>query len=325
MPGVPLSLLEREEISVALIADREVAWAVIARRVERHPTTIAREVAANGGRHGYRPAVADRRAARCLARPKPRRLAEPGWLRDRVTCELAAGRSPVAIWADLAAEAAVDPLVPVVCVETIYTTVYSRVLDVKPSECLRTRRPRRRRRGQRCPTPRLVLPSIAERPAVVNDRAEPGHWEADQIIGARNRSSMLWLTERVTRYSIGVGMPDGYDADATLAGLVHGFEQIPAHLRLSVTFDRGSEWACWETLAATYAMKAWFCDPHAPHQRGQIENLNRQWRWWFPRGINLALIAQTAINDVAGIVNGQRRRSLGYHSPTHLYTALTVQ
>jgi IS30 family transposase len=239
MPGAPLSLLEREEISVALIADEAVAWAVIARGVGRHPTTIAREVTAYGGRGFYRPAAADRHAQRARCRPRPRRLELAGELRDRVTAELRSGRSPESIWADLIAEGALRPP----CVETIYQAVFAGAFDVKPTECLRSRRPRRRSRKSRQHSHRPALPNIRSRPDTVNDRTEAGHWEADQIIGWRNQSSLLTLTERVTRYAIGVTMPDGYSADAMLAGLADGLDRIPAHLLRSVTFDQGSEWA----------------------------------------------------------------------------------
>jgi transposase, IS30 family len=320
MPGVALSLLEREEIGGALIADRGVSWAMIARRIARSPTTVMREVGRNGGRDGYRPAIADRRASWCRRRARERVLRRPGWLRDRVTAELVLGRSPEAIWADLRA----DGVTECVCVETIYTAVYAGVLAVKPSECLRSRRRRRRRRQARHTSHRPALPNIASRPAAVADRSEVGHWEADQIIGANNRSSMLWLTERVTRFSIPVTMPDGYTAVDTLAGLVEGLDQIPSQVLKSVTFDQGSEWALWPTLAATFGIDVWFCDPHAPWQRGQVENLNRQWRWWFPRGMNLALVTPAEAQHAAGIINGQRRRSLDYQSPAALYAALTV-
>jgi IS30 family transposase len=209
------------------------SWAEIARRTGRHPTTIMREVEANGGRGRYRPAVAEHRAGTPRCRVRPRRLKVPGMLRDRVSEELKLARSPVAIWADLVAEDATER----VCVETIYPAVYAGVLDVKPTECLRTRRSRRRRRQGRHETKRPGLPNIVLRPAVVNERAELGHWEGDQIIGRSNRSSVLWLTERVTRYSIPVTMPEGYDGDAMLAGLVCGLEQIPPYLLRSITFE----------------------------------------------------------------------------------------
>ena len=133
------------------------------------------------------------------------------------------------------------------------------------------------------------------------------------------------LTERVTRYAIGVTMPDGYSADAMLAGLVDGLDRIPARLLKSVTFDQGSEWARWATITVHYGIDAWFCEPHSPWQRGQIENQNRQWRWWFPRGTRLDLLYPADVDNAADILNGQRRRSLGYQSPATLYAAATVQ
>ena len=320
MPGAPLSLPEREEISLALTLDREASWASIARRVGRHPTTIAREVSGHGGRAKYRPAVADRSALRCRKRPRDRLATVPVELRERLATELRQGRSPAAIWADLRAES--SPVLP--CVETIYQALYTGALGVKPTECLRTRRPRRRGRQARHANRRAGLPNIAKRPEPVEDRTEAGHWEIDQIIGARNQSSLLTFTERVTRYAMAVTMPEGYDAPATLAGLVEGLERIPAGLLRSVTFDQGSEWAEWETIAATYDIDVWFCDPHSPWQRGQIENQNRAWRWWFPRGMRLDDLDQAHVDHVASIINGQRRRNLNYQSPASLYAAAAV-
>lgn len=319
MPGRPLDVDERDEISHCLGEDQDMSWAEIGRRVERDPTTIAREVNANSGRSRYRPATAQRRAETNRARPKAPILTGDQALRERVTSELLQGRSPEAIWADLRA----DPLIErVPCVETIYKGVYGPVLDIKATDCLRTRRRRRRHRQARCESKRPSLPNISLRPAEAHDRSKPGHWEADQIIGANNRSSMLWLSERVTRYSIGVTMPLGYDAEAMVAGLVEACEQIPAHLLKSITFDQGSEWANWETIAATYGIDCWFCDPHSPWQRGQIENLNRQWRWWFPRGIDLSLVTPAEVDHAAHVINHQRRRSMDYESPAMRYAEL---
>ena len=177
MPGSALSLPEREEIGRALTLDPTVSWATLADRIDRHPTTIAREVDRNGGRDRYRPAVADRQASQRARRPRQRLLQTPGGLRDRVTQELRVGRSPYAIAADLAAEGVTGGP----CVETIYTAVYAAVLDVKARDCLRMRRPRRRPRQARNPSTRLASPNIGARPAAVDDRSEPGHWEADQV------------------------------------------------------------------------------------------------------------------------------------------------
>ncbi|MCP4960609.1 MAG: IS30 family transposase [Actinomycetia bacterium] len=301
-------------------SDPEISWAELARRVDRHPTTVSREVARNGGRSEYRACAAATRAERCAQRPRQPMLTQCGPLRERVTVELRSGRSPDAIAADMAAE----NLEGRPCTETIYQALYAKLLDVKARDCLRTRRPKRRCRQARSENKRPALPNIDARPAVVNDRTEHGHWEADQIIGARNQSSMLTLTERVTRYSLALAMPNGYAAIDVLAGLVEAFEQIPAHLRKSVTLDQGSEWAQWETLAATYDLDVWFCDPHSPWQRGQIENQNRAWRWWFPRGTNLASIPQADINAAGAIINNQRRRNLHYQTPTALYAAAST-
>ena len=321
MPGAPLSLPEREEIAVALTEDPGVSWASIGRRIGRAPTTIAREVNRHGGRVRYRPATAERTAQRNRRRPRARLGHLPVELVERIATELRQGRSPEAIWADLRAEG--SPVKP--CVETIYQAVYTGALGVKATECLRSRRPRRRARQARHPNKRGAgLPNIDGRPDPVGDRLEVGHWEIDQIIGARNRSSLLTFTERVTRYAMAITMPEGYDAQATLAGLTVGLERIPTGLLRSVTFDQGSEWAEWETIAATYDIDVWFCDPHSPWQRGQIENQNRTWRWWFPRGTRLDNLDQTHVDDVAAIINGQRRRNLSYHSPVELYHALTV-
>ncbi len=132
------------------------------------------------------------------------------------------------------------------------------------------------------------MPNIAARPETVNDRSELGHREADQIIGAHNQSSMLWLTEQATRFSIGITMPEGYRAAAMVGGLVEGLDQIPGHLLRSITFDQGSKWAQWPTITELYGIDCWFCDPYSPWQRGQIVNLNRQlapppcsdhWNW----------------------------------------------
>lgn len=182
----------------------------------------------------------------------------PGRVPGRVVSDLRRGRSPAAVCADLEAEEV--PGRP--CPETVYQALYRGALGLRANECLRTRRRGRHRRGARTPRPRPHGPRISQRPAAANGRSEAGHWEADRIIGARNRSSMIRLVERQTRYSVPVTMPDGYTAEAALAGLIEGFDQIPPHLRRPATFDRGPEWANWPTSAAHYGLDVWLCDPH---------------------------------------------------------------
>jgi IS30 family transposase len=173
----------------------------------------------------------------------------------------------------------------------------------------------------RNPSNRPALPNIVDRPASVNDRSEAGRWEVDQIVGANNQSSMIILSERLSRYSIPITMPLGYASDAVLAGLVEACEQIQAHLRKLFSFDQGSEWAQWETVAVAYSVDCWFCEPHSPWRRNQIENFNRQFRWWFPRGTDLGTVSQADADHAAAVVNGQRRRGLNNQSPTDLYDA----
>ena len=267
------------------------------------------------------PAAAQRRGEVARRRARRRRLEAPGPLRDRICAELRRGRSPAAIRADLAAEGVEAPP----CVEAVYQALYSGALDVKPAECLRSRRRRRRCRQQRNPRSRPCGPNIAARPAAVNERAVAGHWEVDQIIGAYNRSSMIWLTERQSRYLIPVTMPDGYDADAVLAGLIEGLDTVPAHLRRHLTFDCGSEWA---NCAASPATTTYRCGSATRTRRAnaaQIENQNRQVRWWFPRGTDLRLVTPAQAQHAANIINHQRRGSLHHQSPAELYAALTVQ
>lgn len=320
MPGKPLSSRDRDDIAELLRDDPGTPWAQIGRQVDRHPTTIAREVKGNGGRKGYRPASADRNAVVARRRPRVCMWRVEDTVRERITKELRLGRSPVAIWADLVA----DGIDGAPCVETIYQAVYTGALGVKATECLRTRRRCRRSRQARRPNKGAGLPNISSRPKDVGERTEPGHWEIDQIIGAHNASSLLTLCERVTRYAMAITMPEGYDSMSTLAGLCEGLDRIPSHLLKSVTFDQGSEWAEWGTLAATFTIDVWFCDPHSPWQRGQIENQNRAWRYWFPRGTRLDNLDQTHVDEVAAIINGQRRRNLAYQRPTDLYAAATV-
>lgn len=320
MAHASLSAHEREEIARSLHLNPLVRWAEIGRLLDRHAATISREVTGNGGRHDYRPTVAHARAERCRRRPRLPLLVAHSGLRERVTAELRVGRSPVAISLDLAAEGGDR-----VCPETIYQAVYNKLLDVRARDCLRWRRPRRRPRQARHASARTVLPSIKNRPAAVGERGEVGHWEIDTIIGARNRSGMIWLCERVTRFTIPVTLPCGYAAGEVLAGLVEAFETIPAHMLSSVTFDQGSEWAEWETIAATYQLDVWFCEPHSPWQRGQCENNNRQVRWWFPRGIDLGAIPPAHAQTVADLLNHQRRRNLNGNSPAMLYAAHTAR
>lgn len=315
-----LVLDQRVAVEEVLRCDPVVSWAVLGRRVGVHATTVSREVGRGGGRERYNAKAAQLQADEAAKRPRDAKLVAVGELRDRVCRELKHARSPVAIAADLSAEGATER----VCAESIYQALYSGALGLDPSRCLRRRRKRRRRRQERHASTRPGLPNISTRAAVINDRCEPGHWEGDLIIGARNQSAALTLIERQSRYGRIVDLPNGYDATEVLGALVEAFETIPPHLRLSLTLDQGSEWANWATLSSTYELAVYFCDPHSPWQRGAIENFNGHVRYWLPRGQRLDNVAPAELARIEGILNGQRRRSLNWASPTQLHQAATT-
>lgn len=324
MAYVPLSLLEREEIRVALTEDVAVSCAAIGRRIGRHPTTISRELERNGGRACYRAAIADACATRARTRPRAGVLVTDLVLRATVTADLTVGFSPAGIAARLREADGTR-----VCAETIYQAVYGHQLDIKPRDCLRSRRPRRRRRNRHADIPKThVLGDfvpIHARPRTVDARVQPGHWEGDLIIGRANQSAMITLIERVTKMTFLADLPCGYQATECLAALCETFDQIPAHMRHTLTWDRGSEMAQWPLLASAFDLPIYFADAHSPWQRGLNEQNNRQLRWWLPRGIDLAAVGQARIDDILNVLNHQPRRSLDWDTPAHRYDALTVR
>lgn len=303
---------QRRAIEVALTEDVDVGWGVVAEQIGVHRSTVQREVDANRGRLKYCADSAQTAAGRRARRSRARRLAQPSPLTDRVTRELTEKRSPAAIAADVHADGGEDG--ETISAEAIYQAVYAGVLGVKARDCLRRRRPKRRGRQARHESRKAGLPNILLRPDQVNLRLEPGHMEMDLIIGARNASGMLVMIERLTRYSALATLPDGYRAEAVLAAMCELLDQIPPHLRRSITFDQGSEWADWELLVAEYQLDVWFCQPHSPWQRGAVENHNGHVRSWFPRGIDLSAVTPQEADKVAVLLNGQRRKSLGGES-----------
>ena len=321
MARAGMALLEREEISRGLVEDPNMDWATLGRRLARHPTTIAREVTRHGGRHRYRATPADLTAERSRRRPRVLILIGDHDLRRQVTADLSAGFSP----AGIAARSRNNPDRTTVCAETIYQAVYRGDLDLKARDCLRSRRPRRRLRA-RVTSPKFHrlgdFNQISDRPEVVAERVEAGHWEGDLVIGARNRSAVITLAERVTKFTHIVTLPGGYNADETLAGLVGVFDTIPTDLRRSLAWDRGSEMARWSDLSATFDLDVWFCDAHKPWQRGLNEHTNRQIRWWLPRGLDLGHGIDDHVAAALNVINHQPRRSLDWASPHDRYHAL---
>jgi IS30 family transposase len=318
MPGPALSPLEREEIRAFLVDDPIVAFASIAVTLGRDASTISREVGRNGGRERYRAVGAQQRADEESKRPRRSLLIADPVLACLVRADLDEGFSPAACAARLRRSGA-----GAICHETIYRSVFDGSLGLKPSECLRTRRPRRRRRRSKAQTTHVLgtFTKIADRPATVEDRVEAGHWEGDLIIGAKNASAVVTLVERTSRFTLLGDMPCGYRPDDTLACLSELFDTVPQNLRGSLTWDRGSEMAGWSQLESYFDMPVYFADAHSPWQRGSNENQNRQVRFWLPKGSRLDDVTPEELASITNVLNHQPRRMFGWETSAERYAA----
>ena len=318
MPRNPIASDERDFIHECLSVDSEVAYAEIARELERDRSSISREVTRNGGRHAYRPSTAGDAATVRRRRPKTPVLSLEGALRYKVIELLGEGFSPVAT----AALCGRQPCLGTVSAETIYQSVYDGTLCLKATACLRSRRPRRKkRRATASPRASALGPNvvpISERPAEASEGA-PGHWEGDLIIGARNQSAALTLVERSSGFQLVYALPNGYQADLVIATLVRWVEETPAEMCESLTWDRGSEMAHWEVLTNGWGLPVFFCNPHAPWERPKNENSNRQLRFWFPKGTDLRDYSQADYDRACAVLNSQPRRQYGLQSAGERY------
>ena len=316
--GRYLSVAEREEIAVGVAAGE--ALAVIAGRLGRHPSTVGREVRRNAGwGGGYRALVAQARAEERARRPKTARLAADPRLRAWVAAGLEKRWSPEQVSVMLRQEFPDDPEMRV-SHETIYQSVYVQgrgALRRELAGSLRTgralRKPRRQG-GQRAGRiPGMVM--ISERPAEVEDRAVPGHWEGDLIMGARNASAIGTLVERSTRFVLLLHLPGGRDAESVAAAMTGAMAGLPAALRRSLTWDQGKEMARHREISLATDLDIYFCDPHSPWQRGSNENTNGLLRQYFPKGTNLAAHSKEHLQAVADELNGRPRKTLGWRTP----------
>ncbi|MDQ3757083.1 MAG: IS30 family transposase [Actinomycetota bacterium] len=320
--GVRLSLEERVEIRLGLELGRSSSE--IARRLGRSPSTICREIARNGGRGRYRPFAAHRRAWRCARRPKPAKLARTA-LRRRVVADLERLWSPGQIARRLRAEFPHDPEMRV-SHETIYKTLYVQgrgELRRELARCLRSGRARRRPqgragdRGSRIPG----MVTISQRPPEVEDRAVPGHWEGDLLMGAGNRSAVATLVERSTRYVMLARIED-LRAETVRDALVGRVAELPRHLWRSLTWDQGREMADHAEFTRITGVDVYFCDPHSPWQRGSNENTNGLLRQYFPKGTDLSKLTQEDLDAVAVQLNGRPRQTLDWQTPAERLTEL---
>jgi IS30 family transposase len=321
-PG-QLSLAQREEISLALAAGESLR--AIARSLAVAPSTISREVASNGGRAGYRAWRADEAAYERARRDKPRKIETNQCLLDEINRGLAKRWSPKQIAARLEQDFPDDPEMRV-SHETIYQALFLQAkgkLKVEVTKSLRAgrfvRRPHGRTADGRGRVKDMVM--ISDRPAEIEDRAVPGHWEGDLIIGKNNGSSIATLVERSTRFVMLVKI-ERATAEAVCAALTAKILTLPLELRRSVTWDQGKEMAHHLKFTIATDVAVYFCDPHSPWQRGTNENTNGLLREYFPKGTDLSIHTQQHLDNIAAELNDRPRQTLGWMKPSEKFTEL---
>ncbi len=316
-----LSLDERVFIESSLGARRSVAE--VAQRLGRDRSTVHRELARCAGRVGY-----DARWAHASACARARRERTPKLAVDRVLAAAVAERlklrwSPHATAADLR-EAGMR-----VCAETIYRACYAN--DARsglpagawaklPRRC-RRRRPRSVAQAQK-PSPLGEYRPVADRPADVEDRTEPGHWDRDLIVGKANLTAAVTLAERTSRYTVTAALPDGYGAPAVAAAVTAALGRQPAALVRTLTWDQGREMARWADIEAALGIDVFFCEPRSPWQRPTNEHTNALLRRWLPKGTSLD-IGQLRLAVIEDNLNHMPRRLHHWASAHDIYTQLT--
>ena len=313
-----LTLAEREEISRGVA--RGASRRAIARQLGRAPSTISREIQRHGGRSRYRAQRADRRAWARARRPKACRLATHRPLRHAVAAQLACQWSPQQIAGWLRGSFPGDPDMQV-SHETIYRSLFVQSRGVLKRELLAHLRRQRHFRHARAAARLAHHPgrivdavSIRARPAEANDRAVPGHWEGDLLIGGGKDSQVATLVERQSRYVVLVRMPRK-DAATVARALARRVRRLPDGLMRSLTWDRGTELAQHQAFTLATQVRVYFCDPQSPWQRGSNENTNGLLRQYLPKGTDLSQYTQSQLDAIAHRLNTRPRLTLGYHTP----------
>ena len=313
-----LSLSEREEISRGLAGDESLR--AIARRLGRSGSTVSREVAANGGRCRYRACRADKAAVRRMRRAKPPKLAACARLRAVVEAKLELRWSPQQISGWLVETFPDDPEMRV-SHETIYLSLFVQsrgALRKELTRYLRSGHSTRRPKGHSVMNGQGQLRgtlNIRERPADANDRAVPGHWEGDLLMGKRMHA-MATLVERKTRFVMLIALPNGHAADVVADALADKIVELPEQLRRSLTWDQGKEMAAHARFSVQTGVPVYFCDPRSPWQRGSNENTNGLLRQYFPKRTEIAHYSQAELDAVAAELNGRPRQTLGWKTPS---------
>lgn len=334
----PLTLEDRIQIEVGISTQEPIQS--IADRLGRHASTIMNEIDRNSFCHGryrehhrfgapkkggrdahprYSATGAHAQAQQRARRPKPGKLATNERLREEVQTRLTDEHSPEQIAQRLPMDFPDDAEMRV-SHETIYQSIYVQgrgELSRDLHRCLRTgralRKPHRRADERRGRIPDMV--NISERPPEVADRAVPGHWEGDLILGAKGKSAIGTLVERTTRFTLLLHLPGDHTAPTLQEAIVAKISELPTILRKTLTWDQGSEMANHIAIAEATELDIYFCDPHSPWQRGTNENTNGLLRQYFAKGSDLSVFPADYLDYVAAKLNNRPRKTLGFKTP----------
>jgi transposase, IS30 family len=318
LKGRCLTLAQREEI--ALGRARGDSIRAIAAIIGRSPSTVSRELGRNADGLGrYRATSAHALAYHRASRPKPAKLLTNLRLRSMVEADLAKKYSPEQIAGRLKVDFLDQPEMQV-STETIYQSLYVQsrgALKRDLTRYLRTgravRRPSRKVGQRKNRIPNMI--NIAERPAEADDRAVPGHWEGDLIIGRKNLSAIGTLVERTTNYTMLLHLPDGYTPELVRDALAAKIKTLPEVTRASLTWDQGPEMGKWKQVSVDADIDIFLCDPHAPWQRPTNENTNGLLRQYFPKSSDLSIHSADDLDWVAAELNDRPRKRLGFKKP----------